>query len=702
MSDSSLSNLLKRIPIWVVNGVTVTLGLTLAECLFALTGGVSAALPAFSGALCASLADVVTTTDRVARRVAAASVASIVIAVVFVILRSQTMLMVPLVAVLVMCVMLIHSWGPKAGAVSFAALMSLVFVMSAPETRPISPMLIVWCVSGMAVYWIWAVGSAWLLQATWRRLSLSAVIDDVASLVSMLADRDEPGRGPNSATVNGLQQMIADRLQNARDLIFGNADGDCAHLETTVLLRLIDVRDHAMSGRLEVCLSELGESETEAGAIFKEISNEISRALHAVADQLRVGTPMRLDYDFEQGVENFLAKAANRVAANEQASILIVTESLRHQIDQVRLMESLLAPDWSAELPCRRTDLRRYIVPDEWRFAAVRANLNLSTPVFRHALATGIAAGLGYAICRLVPWAPHPQWVVLTIAVVKQGNLAQSLARRNARILGTLSGCLIVGLITLSDFPQFQIACVVVAAGIAHAYLGVRYSVTAAAAAVMAVLQAHLLFPFGGFSIAERLGDTLFGALIGWAASYTLPNWEKRHLAADVRSAVDAIRTYAAEALRTEVTSLTLPRYARQRAYDASRLISAATARSLVEPAAVRVPIAEISALVSAANVVMSHISSLRLTLTLHSQETPSTPLANALLEAAQKINDALQVKDGSRTTSIEPHLRPSLNLENDLDQVPGLTAIIRTTLEDSELLASRARDVIDQLEQRQ
>jgi uncharacterized membrane protein YccC len=171
-------------------------------------------------------------------------------------------------------------------------------------------------------------------------------------------------------------------------------------------------------------------------------------------------------------------------------------------------------------------------------------------PVFRHALRTCATATAAYALARCIPWMPHPQWIVLTILAVMQGNLALTLMRRNARVLGTLAGCLaVLALTTAGSSTLFLTACFLVASGVAHAFFGVRYSVTAAAAAVMALLQA---WPRRAgqrrFSTFERFGDTVAGAALGWAATFVLPTWERRNLPATLRQAVAAMRAYAAEA----------------------------------------------------------------------------------------------------------------------------------------------------------
>ena len=113
--------------------------------------------------------------------------------------------------------------------------------------------------------------------------------------------------------------------------------------------------------------------------------------------------------------------------------------------------------------------------------------------------------------CAWVDQCPH--WLVLSVAVVLRGNLAQTLARRNQRVGGTLLGCLlVVGLARLPVVP-WQGLVFLLAVGTAHAFVVRRYWLAAAAATVMALLQAQLMHPAGGLTVAERVADTVLGAL---------------------------------------------------------------------------------------------------------------------------------------------------------------------------------------------
>ncbi|WP_186075987.1 hypothetical protein [Burkholderia gladioli] len=68
--------IVSHVPAWVVNGVTVTVGLALAQLSIGWAAGAIAAQAAMATAVCASLADVTTTTRRVGVVVVASTVAA--------------------------------------------------------------------------------------------------------------------------------------------------------------------------------------------------------------------------------------------------------------------------------------------------------------------------------------------------------------------------------------------------------------------------------------------------------------------------------------------------------------------------------------------------------------------------------------------------------------------------------------------------
>jgi uncharacterized membrane protein YccC len=254
---------LRRLPAWVVNGITVTLGLALVQVSIGLAVGSQAAQAAIATAVCASLADVVTTTARVARRVLVAAIASTASGTLFLAVRPYPGLLLPAVALIVFGAMLLLAWGPKAGSVSFAAALSLVFSMSLPASYRLSWEHVGWGLAGSAGYWLWAVATAWLLQPTWRNFALVSTAESEARLFAAVGK--EIGAPSGMIAQSGIleeEAAFAEGLQNARDIVFANDKGPDAQRETAILLHLIDLRDLVMASNLEAGLSPPGPSRT--------------------------------------------------------------------------------------------------------------------------------------------------------------------------------------------------------------------------------------------------------------------------------------------------------------------------------------------------------------------------------------------------------------------------------------------------------
>jgi len=676
----TLFTLLRRLPAWVVNGVTVTLGLALVQCSIGLVAGAQAAQTAIAAAVCASLADVVATTDRVARRVLVAGIASTATGSLFLLIRPHGDLLIPSVALIIFASMLLLAWGPKAGAVSFAAALSLVFAMSLPPSVPLTWARFGWGVAGSAGYWLWAVVTAHLLQATWRNFAIEAAALSEASLLAAIARQIRaPQNAIEQTGILESEAALADRLQSARDLVFGNDKGPGAQRDTAVLLHLIDLRDLAMASNLEASLFPAQSVPPHQAELKARVLEGMADALRAIAEHLRTGMTPVTDMRAEQAIDTALAKLEQSSSADRRTAGLDVNRLLRSKLELLRSAQLLLQTISETSLTGQRTDLRRYISPDEWRLAAVVSNLRPESPVFRHALRTAVTAAIAYVVSRYSPWTPHPQWIILTITAVMQGSLAQTLLRRNARVVGTLAGCFVVALLSMYPSTFFLSACFLVASGVAHAFFGVRYSVTAGGAAIMAVLQSHLAVPVSGFGTIERFADTVAGALLGWAATYVLPTWERKALPTVLQQATTAMRAYATEATALRGDAVGAPRFARQRAYDAIRAVSAIRTRSLAEPEDVRVPLAPLTLWLTAAYGLMSSLSNLRLSLALHGRSDGGANLAAAMAAVSGAIDALLDVHaEGSvapsalaekveHTVATVPHLasRVHLALEN-------------------------------------
>jgi hypothetical protein len=296
-------------------------------------------------------------------------------------------------------------------------------------------------------------------------------------------------------------------------------------------------------------------------------------------------------------------------------------------------------------LPLARDELQVFISPEGWPLAALRSQLTTRSPIFRHAVRLSLALGSAYFIGLALPWASHPHWLVLSVAVVLRGNLEQTLSRRNDRVLGTMIGCLLVLVLAQFAAPWLATLAFLVAVGIAHSFTTARYLVTAAAASVMALMQAHMAAPDAqSFGVFERIADTIMGAALAWGFSYLWPWWERRGIERLNARVLKSLRTLTSEVMRLPDparTDLKL-RLARREVYEAVGAIASAAQRTGAEPERVRVPLYALAEMLTRCHVLMAQLVAVRLLLARRGSQLDGAVAQKALTEACVALHHAL------------------------------------------------------------
>ena len=296
-------------------------------------------------------------------------------------------------------------------------------------------------------------------------------------------------------------------------------------------------------------------------------------------------------------------------------------------------------------LPLARDELQVFISPEGWPLAALRAQLNTRSPIFRHAVRLSLALGSAYFIGLALPWASHPHWLVLSVGVVLRGNLEQTLSRRNDRVLGTMIGCLLVLVLARFGPPWFTTAAFLLAVGIAHSFTTARYLVTAAAASVMALMQAHMAAPdAANFGVAERIADTVMGAALAWGFSYVWPWWERRGIGKLTDRVLRSLRALTSEVMRLPdpgKPDLRL-RLARREVYEAVGAIASAAQRTSAEPTSVQVPLYALAEMLTRCHVLMAQLVAVRLLLARRGSQLEVEVARKVLTDACVALHHAL------------------------------------------------------------
>ncbi|MCH7343211.1 FUSC family protein [Pelomonas sp. CA6] len=596
----------RRWPAHVWNGLSVALGVALVHALVAaLWPGAQAAMAAqlaMAAAIVASLADTPGHPRRNLKRVATGGLLALGSSVLATLLDPWAAAVALLVGGVGLVGALCLSWGLRAAAVSFAPILALVFALSWPALP--WPLVLGACGTGVLLYLGWAGLSSRLLQRRYRVLALAQALDGLAQLLTGRAALLSSGGG--AAAMNdwlGNESQLAEQLQAARDLLFPDAQ-QCPR-EAALLLHAIELRDLLLASRLDLEL--LGED-----PVGQRLRDTLVQRLRDMALTLQHCRDALLD---GRAAPAPVPRAPDWQALppqdTRQRLQLALQDRLRHLDVELNAMVALLDPSRPPPpLPLEAAQLRQFTAPEGWPLAALSAQLHLDSPVLRHALRSALALSCAYAIALVLPWASHPHWLVLSVAVVLRGSLDQTLARRNLRVAGTVLGCALV--LALAQIPSPWLWALVLQAcvGLAHAYVSRRYLITATAATIMALLQAHLANPTLGLAIGERLADTVLGAALAWGFSYVLPAWERRNLPRAVLRTRAALQRYAELALIPAEGMA--QRLARRQAYDALDALSAALKRSGAEPRRVQPPQQALNTLLDHGYRLMAHLSMVR------------------------------------------------------------------------------------------
>jgi len=637
----------RLLPAYVVNGIAVAVGIGCIQLLARELAGAHAAALVVSGAVCASIADVPNAPARTWHRVGAAALLSVLASLAVDLVRAHPSALGLVVVVVAFVAMMALAWGPRAGAVSFSPVLAMIFAMAVPPAEH-ELAIAGWGACGAVAYLGWSLLSSSVLQRRYRTLAMVSALRAAAQLFRSRADvlvayRILAGEAPPLRAWIGGEAALADRLQAARDLVYPAVESACWQRDVAIVLRLIDLRDALLTSRLDVALLGTDPAGREilerAAAALRALGDRIDDA----ADALRDGTTSIVSDPIAPSL-GAIADAAAMAPDDARARLVpVLAGRLDRLAGDVDRIHGLLRGERET-LPLTEQQLQSFVAPEGWPLRALKPHWRRESPVLRHAVRMSLALGTAYFLAFALPWTAHPYWLVLSVAVVLRGSLGDTLARRNARVLGTVLGCfLVIGVAHLPSAAFVNVAFLA-ALATAHSFVTQRYWVTATAASVMALLQSHLVNPEAGFAIGERIADTFLGAMLAWCFSYVLPSWERRSVPDAIGRALRELSDYAAHSLRAGSGDAVDERLARRKAYESLAALGAALSRSRVEPRGVRLPIERVAALLDHGERFMAHLSLVRHSLARLDDAAELRRVDAALADAVAALGACLDI----------------------------------------------------------
>ncbi|MGV8804461.1 MAG: FUSC family membrane protein [Polaromonas sp.] len=651
---------------YVTNGLTVALGLVLIMLALFETAGLAAAASAAVGVIITSLPDVPSPRRRKIMQVLPAPLLGTPLFVLVQLCRQDTVLLGVVLAAGTFLSVMLMAWGKRGGPICFALLFSMLFSMATPPLHSLGQVLshAAWFATGAGLYLLWAVLTTHWLNRRFRAQLLAEALYSFSQILRTQARRFDTLLDTPSLLASMLDQQasFADQLQAARDVVLESPTTRPRQQYAGMLLSLLEARDHQLACDLD--LDVLRAQQASAAHL-----PALQQALHRTADQLQTLSMALLLGRRQQAIcpiadvreqlvgalpprqpaSAHLTPQPVRLDAPDAAALLrSMADRIGHINDEAVKMAALARGELAPELSLVRNQWQLFVSATTWSAKPLLGQLSWRAPVLRYALRATLAVATGYAVALHLPWATHEYWILTTIVVVMRGNLAQTVQRRNARVAGTVFGCLLVmALLLTHPGAKLLFGVVALATGVAHAFALRRYLYTTIAATVSGLLQAHLLLVGlqPTFAIGERLADTLLGALLAWLFSYVLPSWERHQIPNLVQRSLRAQLEHARRALallNTEETTDLNWRLARREAYDSLSALTLATQRSLAEPRQVRPALEPLEVLQARSYQLLAQLTAVKSLLLLRRQQLDLAQATPALAQAAHCIEAEL------------------------------------------------------------
>ncbi|HNT37789.1 MAG TPA: FUSC family membrane protein [Rubrivivax sp.] len=564
------------------------------------------------------------------------------------------------------------AWGSRGIPVAMAGMFAMLFALAPQPAADLHEALqrTAWCALGAALYLVWGVGVNAALNGRYRAQMTAQLLFSLAALLRTHAARlldDAPDAGAAATAGTDLllrHAALSDELQATRDLVLESPRTPRRQRLAGMLILVLEMRDRLIASELDLERVRRGEAGTlpQLAAILCTMAADLER----IGDALLLGRTPQPAHDHRAAL----------------AQLRVVSFRVAAQDDAVRQLAALARGELAPDLSAVRAGWRLFVSPAYWSVQPLLTLWHWRQPALRHAIRAALAVGSGYLLALALPWVARDYWILITIVVVLRGSLAQTLSRRNDRVLGTLIGSLLAtGLLVLEPPLPLLLVVLVLSQGVAHAFAVRRYTVTSVAGSLMGLVMVHLLYAATNpaFALVERVADTLLGAAIAWAFSYVLPSWERQQMRAVVERVCRALAQHARRSLdMATLAEITAQpelawRLARREAYDALSALGHAWERARFEPGSVQPPLQALERLQAHGYQLLGQLSAVQSLMLLRTERLPAATVGAPIAQAARGIEAALDLKQPPP---------PIDGTEADASALPGIPEALPDPLE--------------------
>jgi len=287
----------------------------------------------------------------------------------------------------------------------------------------------------------------------------------------------------------------------------------------------------------------------------------------------------------ESGNEGTLDPAEQSAVKHFTDSLDKALEYMRTSMDHIEEKLSLKKSDYFESYKLSFSNFMAGV--ENWVFLDfIKSLINFSSDQFKYALRVSI--GLCVAVFIFMFFhIDHGYWIALTMIIVIQPYYGATRKKGMERIIGTLAGVVLGGLIMLLPLPHeaFIILLVIVSFFVAY-FLRNNYKVGVFFVTIMMVILMQLTQRGSMELIGWRILSTLIGAVLAIIAGYAFwPVWEKQRFPALMTEALMQTKKYLAQVIKVYQNDLpaTEPWYANRRHVEAANNMAFASAQRMYE-----------------------------------------------------------------------------------------------------------------------
>ncbi|MFC7676190.1 FUSC family protein [Mycolicibacterium sp. GCM10028919] len=326
--------------------------------------------------------------------------------------------------------------------------------------------------------------------------------------------------------------------------------------------------------------------------------------------------------------------------------------------------------------------------------ARIRDQLSAESPVLRHAIRLGLAAGLGVAIARVAEVA-HGYWIPLTVVMVLRPETAHTYTRCAGRVAGNVAGVIIATGIALVLHPAGLFAAVfaVVLLGVAYAVSGWGYVAVSAALAAAIVFFVDVSGAASLATMGDRVLATLIGGVLAVLAHVALPDRDDVRLRQRAGELLKAEIDYAATVIKASVHDVDRPgemvASSWERAFRARAAFEAAAASGLMNDRHLR---RWLSSYRAGLNAVTASCTALEANLPARRAATTSTALRSAVDEFVEALRGDPQTAGSPWTLDVDVLTAAAARVRAELSDVDDASA--RVLLTEIDAVTERLVDI--------